>query len=132
MTARKARLADIEEIALSLPEVEAGSKGRQAYQVRGKAFVFFREPRPDAIDPDTGERMDDVICFRVPDQSDKDALVEADGPFFTTPHFNGYNAVLLRERDLSQVTRKELEEVITDAWGAVAPRRLAKEFFGAG
>lgn len=41
------------------------------------------------------------------------ALVEADGPFFTTPHWNG---------------RQELEEVITDAWLARAPRRLAKEW----
>lgn len=130
MAARKARLADIEEIALSLPEVEPGEKGRTAYQVRGKVFVFFREPRPDAVDPETGERMDDVICFHVPDQGEKDALVGGDGPFFTTPHFNGYNAVLLRERDLGRVTRKELEEVITDAWAARAPRRLVKEFFG--
>jgi hypothetical protein len=132
MAARKARVTDIEKIALSLPEVEVGDKGRRAYQVRGRTFVFFREPRPDAIDPDTGERMDDVICFMVPDQSDKDALVAADGPFFTTPHFNGYNAVLLRERDIGEVTRRELEEVITDAWGARAPKRLAKQFFGEG
>jgi hypothetical protein len=125
---RKARLDDIRELALALPEVVEGDGERPAYSVGGKTFVFFRAPRPDAVDPETGERMDDVICIHVPDLADKDALVEADGPFFTTPHFNGYRAVLLRERDIAQVTREELEEVVTDAWLARAPRRLAKEF----
>ncbi|MEO5983772.1 MAG: MmcQ/YjbR family DNA-binding protein [Pedococcus sp.] len=130
MTARKARLADIAEIALGLPEVEEGTAwGRPAYVVRKKSFVHFREPRPDAIDPDTGERMDDVIIFVVGDQGDKDALVASDGPWFTTPHFDGYNAVLLRERDLGKVTRRELVEVLTDAWAARAPKRLAKKYF---
>jgi hypothetical protein len=127
-TPRRARLEDIRDCALALPEVVEGDGERPGYSVRGKTFVFFREPRPDAVDPDTGERMDDVICIYVPDLTDKDALVEADGPFFTTPHFNGYRAVLLRERDVPAVTRDELEEVITDAWLARAPRRLAKEF----
>ena len=56
--------------------------------------------------------------FTVPDQSDKQALVEGDGPWFTTPHFDGYNAVLLRRRDLGRLTRAELAEVIADAWWA--------------
>jgi hypothetical protein len=126
--ARRARLDDIRDIALSLPEVVEGDGERPGYSVRGKTFVFFRAPRPDAVDPDTGERMDDVICLHVPDLADKDALVQADGPFFTTPHFNGYRAVLLRECDLARVTRDELEEVITDAWLARAPKRLASQF----
>lgn len=131
MAARKAKLSDIGEIALGLPEVEEGTAwgDRPAYKVRGKSFLLFREPRPDAIDPDTGERMDDVIMFTVPDQADKDALVEGDGPWFTTPHFNGYNAVLLRQRDLREVSRAELAEVVTDAWAARAPKRLVKEYF---
>jgi hypothetical protein len=131
MAARKAKLSDIGEIALGLPEAEEGTAwaDRPAYKVRGKSFLHFREPRPDAIDPDTGERMTDVIMFTVPDQADKDALVEADGPWFTTPHFNGYNAVLLRQRDLGRVSHTELVEVITDAWAARAPKRLVKEFF---
>jgi hypothetical protein len=131
MAARMARVQDVSEVAGSLPEVEvAGSSDRPAFSVHGKTFVFFRGPRKDALDPDTGDPMEDVICFHVRDLADKEALVEGDGPFFTTPHFNGYRAVLLRERDLGQVTRQELEEVITDAWAARAPRRLAKEFLG--
>jgi hypothetical protein len=130
MAARKAKLSDLAEIALSLPEAAEGTSwGNPAYVVRGKSFLHFREPRPDAVDAETGERMTDVIIFTVPDQADKDALVEADGPWFTTPHFNGYNAVLLRQRDLGKVTRAELAEVITDAWAARAPKRLVKEFF---
>ena len=126
MAARKAKLSDLGELALGLPEVEAGTAwgDRPAYKVRGKSFLHFREPRPDAIDPDTGERMTDVLIFTVPDQADKDALVEADGPWFTTPHFNGYNAILLRQRDLGQVSRAELAEVITDAWASRAPKRV--------
>jgi hypothetical protein len=133
MAARKARLADIGAIALGLPEAEESTTwgDRPAYRVRGKAFVTFREPRPDAIDADTGERMDDVVVIMVPDQSDKDALVAA-GPWFTTPHFNGYNAVLIRRRDLGGVTRTDLEEVITDAWAARAPKRVVKEYFDRG
>ena len=130
MAAHAARLADLDELALGLPEVVEGrSWGQRAFTVRGKSFVHFREPRPDAIDADTGERMDDVIVFMVPDQSDKDALVAGHGPWFTTAHFDGYNAVLLRERDLGSVTRAELAEVITDAWSARAPKRLVTEFF---
>jgi len=130
VTARRARLADLAEIALALPEVEEGTSwGRTAYVVRKKSFLHFREPRPDAIDPDTGERMDDVIMFVVGDQGDKDALVASHGPWFTTPHFDGYNAVLLRERDLGRLTRRELEEVVTDAWAARAPKRLVEAYF---
>lgn len=125
---RKARLTDIRDLALALPEVSETDGERPSYEVRGKTFVFFRPPRPDAVDVATGARLQDVICVSVPDLADKDALVEADGPWFTTPHFNGYKAVLLRERDIGQVTRRELEEIITDAWLARAPKRLAKEF----
>jgi hypothetical protein len=131
MTARKAMLADIAEIALSLPEVEEGTSwGNSAYVVRKKSFLHFREPRPDAVDPETGERMQDVIMFAVGDQDDKEALLGSGGPWFTTPHFDGYNAVLLRQRDVGRLTRAELAEVITDAWAAKAPKKLVAEHFG--
>jgi hypothetical protein len=129
---RKARVEDIEEIAMSLPEVATRTTwgDRPAYAVRGKNFVIFREPRPDAIDPDIGERMDDVVVIMTPDQSAKEALVQSGGPWFTTPHFDGYNAILVRQRDLGRTSRQELAEVVTDAWAARAPKRLAKEYFG--
>jgi hypothetical protein len=125
---RKARLTDIRDLALALPEVTESDGERPAYAVRGKTFAWFREPRKDALDPDTGERMDDVIGVHVPELGDKDALVQGPGPWFTTPHFNGYKAVLVRERDIGALTRDELAEVLTDAWASRAPKRLVKEY----
>lgn len=131
MAARKAKLSDLAEIALALPEVTEGTSwGNPAYTVKGKSFLHFREPRPDAIDAETGERMQDVIMFAVADQDDKEALLASGGPWFTTPHFDGYNAVLLRQRDLGRLSRAELAEVITDAWATKAPKRLVAEYFG--
>ncbi|GAA2156240.1 hypothetical protein FHX52_4178 [Humibacillus xanthopallidus] len=133
---RKARVSDVEELALGLPEVtrdpaDRAAPGRPAYQVRGKTFVFFREPRKDAFDPDTGEPYDDVMAFSCTAE-DKEALVGDPGtPFFTTPHWNGYNAVLLLERDLGRITVDELREIVTDAWLAKAPKRLAADFLAA-
>ena len=117
-------------MARRLPGVERSTSpdGRHTYEVAGTAVVLSRGPRKDAVDPETGERMEDVLVFWVADLGDKDALVQADGPFFTTPHWNGYKGVLLRERDLGQVSHRELEEVVTDAWLARAPKRLAHEF----
>jgi hypothetical protein len=127
--ARKARPADIDEIALALPEVEKDISwgDRPAYQVRGKTFVIYRGPRKDAVD-DQGERLPDVIMVAVPGPEDKEALLASGPPWFTTSHFNGYNAVLIRESQLGQVTRDELTEVVQDAWLAKAPKRLAKEW----
>ncbi|WP_262852001.1 MmcQ/YjbR family DNA-binding protein [Mumia quercus] len=123
---RKARESDIEEIALALPRTTKvpGWGGLPSYQVSRKFFVGYRTPRPDALDPDTGERLTDVVVFRVPDEGDKVALVSGDGPWFTTDHFNGYNAVLLRLAHLGRVSRAELAEVIEDAWCSQAPKTV--------
>lgn len=122
--------ADLDDLALALPEVSLGTSwNHPAYVVGGKAFVRFREPRKDCLDPATGEPMDDVIVINVPGPDDKSALVEA-GPWFTIPHFDGYDAVLVRERDLAQVDYAELVEVITDAWATRAPKKLVKQHLG--
>jgi len=125
---RKARVADVHEVALGMPHVtvEQGGAENPVYQVGGKSFVFFRTPRPDAFDPDTGERYDDVIVIWVPSADDKLALVSDDSnPFFTTPHFNGHPSVLVRASHLGELTRQELTEVIQDAWLARASKRRA-------
>src|SRR5207253_8711052 len=97
--------------------VERGGSGNEVYQVGGKSFVFFRNPRPDAKDPETGERYDDVIVIWVASTDDKEALVQDPGsPFFTTPHFDGHPSVLVRSGRLSELTFDELAEVIQDAW----------------
>lgn len=122
---RKARLTDIDEIATSLPEVTHEGDARRSYAMRGKGFVSAREPRKDAVDENTGERLTDVLVFRVADAHDKEAVLQSSGPWFTTPHFDGYNAVLLQESRIGEMTRAELAEVITDAWIAVSPQRVA-------
>ena len=78
-----------------------------------------------------GERLEDVIMLAVPGPEDKEAILAGGPPWFTTSHFDGYNAVLVQESRLSELTRDELDEVIQDAWLAKAPRRLAKEWLAA-
>lgn len=103
-----------------------GPQGNHIYQVGAKSFVFFRNPRPDAVDPQTGERYDDVIVFWVSSESDKLALVQdPSSPFFTTPHFDGHPSVLLRASRIGELTRQELAEIIQDAWLSRASARRA-------
>src|ERR1051325_6013341 len=95
----RARISERDELAAGMPHdtVEVGTHDNPVYQVGGKSFVFFRTPRPDAVDPETGERYTDVIIFWVASESDKQSLVQDQAsPFFTTPHFDGYPSVLLR------------------------------------
>ncbi len=109
--------------------VELGSQGNAVYQVGRKSFVFFRTPRPDAVDPDTGERYDDVIVLWVADEEDKRALVEdPDSPFFTTPHFDGHRSVLVRASRLHEVDLDELTEIVQDAWLAQASPTRARRW----
>lgn len=114
---------------MSMPHitVERGSGGNPIYQVGGKSFIYFRNPRPDATDPVTGERYNDVVVFWVPSESDKQALVQdAASPFFTTPHFNGHLSVLLRAGRIGELTRQELMEIVQDAWlSRASPKRAA-------
>ncbi|MGB9378181.1 MAG: MmcQ/YjbR family DNA-binding protein [Mycobacteriales bacterium] len=106
--------------------VDHGRGENPVYQVGGKSFIFFRTPRPDAFDPDTGERYADVIVFWVATEADKQALVQDDGPFFTTPHFDGHLSVLARASRIGELSRDELAEVVQDAWLCRAsPRRAA-------
>ncbi len=116
---RRARLADVHELAMRMPHVTVGHGlgGNRIYQVGGKSFVFFRNPRPDAVDPATGERYPDVIVFWVGSESDKQALVQdRASPFFTTAHFDGHSSVLVRGSRIGELTVQELAEVIQDAW----------------
>ena len=124
-----ATLRDLDRLALSLPETskEVSDDGRPTYLVHGKMFCFHRGRRPDAVDPETGERMADVLMFRV-DGAEAKELVLADPRklFFTTPHFNGYPAVLIRIPDLAQLDLAELRETVVEAWLTRAQKRVAK------
>lgn len=125
---RPARIEDVHELALAMPHVTIypGTEDRPVYQVGGKSFVFFRTPRPDAADPETGERYPDVIVFWVASEDDKQALVQDEtSPFFTTAHFNGHLSVLLRGSRIGELTRDELAEIVQDAWLSRASARRA-------
>lgn len=120
---RPARVEDVHAIARSMPHVTVERAGdKVVYQVGGKSFVFFRNPRPDAVDPQTGERLTDVIVLWVPSDGDKEALLQQE-PFFTTPHFDGHPSVLVQASRLGELTVGELREVIQDAWLSRASAR---------
>ncbi len=122
-------MVDLDELALALPEVtkEISDDGRPSYHVHGKMFCFHRGRRPDARDAETGERLGDVVMFRVGDLDEKDLLLHSrPDVFFTTPHFNGYPAVLTRIPLLAALDRDELHELLVDAWLSRAQKRVAK------
>jgi hypothetical protein len=120
---------DVRRIALALPEAEeqAGREGKRQWRVRDKSFVWERPLRRADFEA-LGDAAPDgpILGVRVPDLGVKEALL-ADDPdvCFTTPHFNGYPAVLVR---LDQAEVQELEELIVEAWLVRAPKRLAKEW----
>ena len=112
-----ATMKDLDELALAMPEAtKEVAEGRPTYRVHGKMFCFHREPRPDAVDPETGARMEDVLAFRVADLGVKELLLsDARGVYFTTPHWDGYSAVLLRIPGLDRLDRDELRDLVEEA-----------------
>jgi hypothetical protein len=124
-----ATMADLDELALAMPQAtkEVSEDGRPTYSVHGKFFCFHRTRRPDAVDPETGERLDDVLVFRVADLGVKELLLsDSRGVYFTTPHWNGYAAVLVRIPSLALLDREELSDLVAEAWLTKAQTRLAK------
>lgn len=118
---------DVHDLAEAMPHVTVvtGGSGNRVYQVGGRSFVFFRTPRPDAVDA-TGERYADVIVLWVSSDDDKQALVQDPGtPFFTTAHFDGHPSVLVRGSRIGELDRAELAEIVQDAWLAQASKRRA-------
>jgi hypothetical protein len=127
---RKARISDVHEVARAMPHVTmTGPEERPVYQVGGKSFIFFRGQRPDAFDPGTGERYDDVIVFWVAEEEDKEAMVaDPSTPYFSTPHFNGHRSVLLRGSRVGELTRDEVAELVQDAWLSRASAKRARDW----
>ncbi len=122
---------DVRDVALALPEVsEEPSRGTAGWRVRDKGFVWER-PLRRADREALGDAAPDgpILGARVADVGVKEALI-ADDPdvYFTTPHFDGYPAVLVR---LERIEQAELAELVTEAWLARAPKRLAKQFLDA-
>ena len=134
---RPARAEDVDDICAALPETELGTSwgDRPTWKVprggKGKGFVLRRAPHRTATDPETGEMYDDLLVITTPTEVEKQALVADEStPFFTIDHFRGYNAVLVQESRLGELTRQELAEIIEDAWATRAPKRLVREHLG--
>lgn len=121
-------MADLDRLAMAMPETtREDTDGRPAYRVHDKMFCFHRGRRPDAVDAATGERLSDVLMFRVASLEDKDVLLsDGRGVYFTTPHFRGYPAVLIRIGDLVRIDQEELADLVAEAWLTRAQRRLAR------
>jgi hypothetical protein len=119
---------DVRRIALALPETtEAVSWEHAHWRVKDKGFVWERPLRRSDLEalgdaapngPILGARVEHLVA--------KEALLADDpGVFFTTPHFDGYPAVLVR---LDEISMPDLEEVIVEAWLCRAPKRLAQAY----
>jgi len=119
---------DVRRLALGMPEAtEVDSRGRAQWRVKDKLFVWERPLRrsdlaalgdaaPDG--PILGARVEHVVA--------KEAMLADDpGVFFTTPHFDGYPAVLVR---LDRIGLEDLDEVVVEAWLARAPKRLVQAY----
>ena len=122
-------MADLDELALALPQTtkEVSDDGRPSYRVHGKLFCCQRGRRADALDPESGERLDDVLMFRVADLDVKELLLgDERNIYFTTPHFDGYPAVLVRIPQLERLDRGELGDLVAEAWLTRAQKRVAK------
>lgn len=119
---------DVRRIALDLPESsERTARGTVQWRVRDKPFVWERPMRSaDLAALGVRAPTGPVLAARVADEGVKHALVAADPDvFFTTPHFDGYAAVLVR---LDTIDLPELDELVVEAWLTRAPRRLADEY----
>jgi hypothetical protein len=119
---------DVRRIALALPETsERLSRDRPQWRVKDKLFVWDRPLRRSDLEA-LGDKAPSgpILGARVEHLGAKEALLANDqGVFFTTPHFDGYPAILVR---LEEISVEDLDEVIVEAWLARAPKRLAKDY----
>jgi hypothetical protein len=116
---------DVGRIVGELPETTEASP--RNWRVRKKLIAWERPLRKAdyaALGADAPDG--DILGARVADEGVKFALIADDpGVYFTTPHFDGYPAVLVR---LAEIGVSELGELLTEAWLAQAPKTLAKAF----
>ena len=124
---------DVAAVALALPEVaEEPSYGERAWKVRKKTFAWERPLRAKEVEhlggfePEGAAPSGEILAVRVADEEAKQALVSSEPDiYFTTSHFDGYPAVLLR---LERIDRAELEELLIEAWLVQAPKRVAAAY----
>jgi len=119
---------DVQRIALALPATsERDARGKRWWQVKDKGFVWERPLRQKEIDSFEGEVPDGpILAARVEHLGAKEALLAEDpSVYFTTSHFDGYAAILVR---LERISGEELQEVVTEAWLARAPKGLVDAY----
>jgi hypothetical protein len=122
---------DVARIALALPEAsERESRGNRQWRVKDKLFVWERPLRkPDLEALGDSAPNGPILGARVEHELAKEAVIASDPDvFFTTPHFDGYPAVLVQ---LDRISPQDLDEVIVEAWLCRAPRRLADAYLEA-
>jgi hypothetical protein len=120
---------DVRRLALALPHTteRVAREGLLAWDVRDKTFAWERPLRRGDLQAlGDAAPQGPVLAARVPDLGAKEALLAEGGDtWFTTPHFNGFPAILVQ---LDHVHPADLEELLVEAWLARAPKRLAREF----
>ena len=126
MVSSMATWDDVRRLAMALPETAEGTSrdGLPGWSVKGKSFAWERPLRRGDLQA-LGNAAPEgpVLAARVPDVGAKEALLADGGEvYFTTPHFDGYPAILVR---LDRIAAPELEELLVEAWLCRAPRRLA-------
>jgi hypothetical protein len=124
-----ATLDDVTRLASELPEVTEGERhGNRTWFVAGKAFAWDR-PFSKADIRRFGDQTPPegpILAVCVEDLGEKEAVLAAHpDAFFTIPHFDGYAAILIQ---LRLVTEKALREAIADGWLACAPPKLAGQY----
>ena len=119
---------DVRQLVLELPGTsERESRGNAQWRVKEKLFVWERPLRKPDLEA-LGEQAPNgpVLGAMVADLGEKEALlVENPEAFFTTPHFDGYAAILVR---LDRINVQQLKQIVTEAWLARAPARLLNEY----
>lgn len=121
---------DVRRIAMDLPQVEEPDSRRLLqWRVNDRLMVWERPLRRAdlaALDEDPSDAP--ILAARVPDEGAKWALIATDPDvYFTTPHFDGYPAIMVR---LDRIDPDELKELVVEAWLEQAPKRLAREYLG--
>jgi hypothetical protein len=129
MVSHMATWDDVRRLALALPRTveETSREDRLGWSVNGKTFAWERPLRRGDLQAlGDAAPKGPILAARVPDLGAKEALLADDGDvYFTTPHFNGYPAILVR---LDRIALPELEELLVEAWLSRAPKRLAAEY----
>jgi hypothetical protein len=123
---------DVERIAATLPEVSEGIRFEtRVWRVKEKGFVWERPlGKKDLAELGEAAPAGPIVAARTADLDEQLALIDGEAEYcFITTHFAGYPAVLMQ---LEVIPVERLREIVTDAWLACAPKRLAKEFLEAG